>query len=348
MSNEVGDSLRMIELSGRGMAMSAKIVGKSFLLFFKLINTIYLAKWKGKASLNHLRAVKGESLAFFQVWSEKKDNLVKIEKELKKHGIMFAKLPDLCGGDGRTQYAFSPADAEKFQLFLKNYKDDYVRSNGQRSNIKVELVTGKDYERSGYDANGNKTAEYEDLEKSAKKEAVIEKSRKKQLPAVILSDAKYTGKEAQAKFFRANRLLEKQQESDSKTIDFNKEFGRIENKRTYDIGFGKERVAMLSDSSYSQKLIMVTIPQEPLALILRNGEIGAIKGDRQSAVLKDDKMYWVVNKLTLERKQLPGRDIAEMFKKPYLKESLAAAKKMEVSKAVRKAAIPMLELGKKK
>ena len=76
--------------------------------------------FKEKNTLKDLVAEKGNDLVFFEVSSEQKGILKDMEKQMKAYGITFARMPDLCGGDGRTQYAFSPKDAVRFRMFLRN------------------------------------------------------------------------------------------------------------------------------------------------------------------------------------------------------------------------------------
>jgi len=311
-------------LTGRGINVSAKVLSKSFLLLVKLIDTLYLAKWKGKAGINRLRAVKGESLSFFQIHSEKFGDLRKIESQLKKHGIMYAKLPDLCGGDGNTQYAFSPSDAEKMKLFIKNYEEGFVTSNGKRNNIKFSLITGEDYERTGY-KDGKKTKEYEDLEKSAAQE---QKKQQEKAKAEKKSKAGYedTKVNVSPKVFLVESRIN---DPAYHELPFNKSVAMIENQEKHTIEFNKDRSSVLSRSDYEKSMIMVSIPQEPLAVIFTENDLGQTKKNGvQTAVLKDDKEYWVVNKLTLQKSKMKGRELAEQFKKPYLRESLSAKRNM--------------------
>jgi len=103
----------------------------------------------------------------------------------------------------------------------------------------------------------------------------------------------------------------------------------IENQEKHTIEFNKDRSSVLSRSDYEKSMIMVSIPQEPLAVIFTENDLGQTKKNGvQTAVLKDDKEYWVVNKLTLQKSKMKGRELAEEFKKPYLRESLSAKRNM--------------------
>ena len=105
--SEVADATQIVVVAGKAIYLLGKISLKAAIQFAKLINTIRLSKWKGKARLGRLRAIKGDDMMYVNVGSEDKKELKKIQKEMKQHGILFAKMPDLCGGDGRTQYAIA-------------------------------------------------------------------------------------------------------------------------------------------------------------------------------------------------------------------------------------------------
>ena len=324
MANEVSEAIRILEVGGRGIVLSAKVAEKGFLALMKLINTLYLSKWRGKTNLMRLRATKGESLAFFQIGSENRTNLRQIEQLMKKHGIMFAKLPDLCGGDSRTQYAFSPADAEKMQLFVKNYQDGFVNSNGKKNKTKVEVITGQDYEKTGYKKTGEKTKEYDELEKDAvKQERKAEaRSRKKQ---TTTDKANSFSSEVEKADFARDCNLDARRQKFSKVVEFNfkEELGAIkeEGKNSF--------VAEKWDYKSSKDLVAISIPQSSLCVTLPNGALGSIKkGGMRDVVLDATAEYWVVNKQTLERSKMSGKDIGAMFKKPYLKERIAATKNL--------------------
>ena len=116
--SEVQDAVQVIMVTGRAAYMGGRITVKGLSSFIKLINTIYLSKWKGSASLRRLRQIKGDDMVFINVSSEDRHDLSFVEKELKAHGILFSRMPDLCGGDGRTQYAVAASDLPKLKPML--------------------------------------------------------------------------------------------------------------------------------------------------------------------------------------------------------------------------------------
>lgn len=110
---------------------------------------------------NRLRQIKGDDFIFINVSSEKKEDLAAIEKEMKAHGILYARMPDLCGGDGRTQYAISSSDAVKMKAMLLDH------TAGQNHHIRVGPISETDYMMTGKKADGADTKEMEALKKSA-------------------------------------------------------------------------------------------------------------------------------------------------------------------------------------
>ena len=116
--SEVSDATQLLIVTGKGAYLLGNITVKSAVMVLKVLNTIYLAKWKGKVSLNRFRRICGGDFLFINMGTENAQILRGIEKEMEAHGILFSRLPDLCGGDGRTQYVIPPADMAKMKAFL--------------------------------------------------------------------------------------------------------------------------------------------------------------------------------------------------------------------------------------
>ena len=91
---------------------------------------------------------------------------------MKLHGILFARMPDLCGGDGRTQYAISSSDAVKMKAMLLDH------SSGEYSHIRVGPISEADYMMTGKKADGTDTREMEELKRSAQE--TVKASEKKE------------------------------------------------------------------------------------------------------------------------------------------------------------------------
>ena len=155
--SEVSDATQIVVAFGRGAYLLGGITVKAAVLLFKLYNTIRLSKWKGKARLGRLRAIKGEDMMYLNAGTEDKAVLKQIEKEMKQHGILFARMPDLCGGDGRTQYAVSVSDAPKVRALLIDhamgpYKDTYLG-----------MLSEKDYLSTAFNRDGELTTEVRNM-----------------------------------------------------------------------------------------------------------------------------------------------------------------------------------------
>ncbi len=155
--SEVSDATQIVVAFGRGAYLLGGITLKAAVQLFKLYNTIRLSKWKGKARLGKLRAIKGEDMMYLNAGTEDKAALKLIEKEMKQHGILFARMPDLCGGDGRTQYAVSVSDAPKVRALLIDhamgpYKDTYLG-----------MLSEKDYLSTAFNRNGELTPEVRNM-----------------------------------------------------------------------------------------------------------------------------------------------------------------------------------------
>ena len=170
--SEVSDATQIVVVMGKTACLLGNISIRAAVKVMDFLNTLYLSKWKGKVSFRRLRQIKGDDLLFLNMSTEEEGYLSAIENELDKHGIMFSRLPDLCGGDGRTQYVIAQSDAELFRAFLLDH------TNGIYKKIKVGPVSPEDYLRTGYTGSGEvEREELKALRKSIpeeQKEAVEE------------------------------------------------------------------------------------------------------------------------------------------------------------------------------
>lgn len=57
--SEVSDATQLLIVTGKGAYLLGNITVKSAVMVLKVLNTIYLAKWKGKVSLNRFRRICG-------------------------------------------------------------------------------------------------------------------------------------------------------------------------------------------------------------------------------------------------------------------------------------------------
>ncbi len=179
--SEVQDACQVIMIGGQGAYLLGNIAVKTAYEIMKLMNTLYLSKWKGVTTLNRFRAIKGDDYMFLNVSTEDPAILQRIEEEMGAHGILTARLPDLCGGDGRTQYVFSPSDVSKCKAFLLDH------AHGKYKDIKVGEISPEDYASTRKDQKGEDTPEYQALQRSAK-EALREQAQlTTQRPAGLLT-----------------------------------------------------------------------------------------------------------------------------------------------------------------
>lgn len=149
---------------------------KAAILTAKTLDTIYLAKWKGSVSYARLRKIKGDEVQFLNVSTEEKKILHAIEKEMKQHGILYARLPDLCGGDNRTQYVISPSDMVKCRAFLLDH------FSGKYGKIKAGSIRPADYIQTGRGEAQQLTEALQDFfaepQTENQKETQVDSSRK--------------------------------------------------------------------------------------------------------------------------------------------------------------------------
>ncbi len=178
--SEVQDACQVIMVAGQGIYMIGGITVEAAYEIMKLMNTIYLSKWEGVTTLNRFRAIKGDDFMFINVSTEDQSILQRIEEEMEAHGILTARLPDLCGGDGRTQYAVSPSDASKYKAFLIDH------ANGKYRDIKVGEISPEDYVETRRNSRGEDTPEYRELRRSASENLEKQKQLGMKRPAGLL------------------------------------------------------------------------------------------------------------------------------------------------------------------
>lgn len=185
--SEVGEASQLVIAAGRGAYLLSGITLKAALQFLKLIHTVYLSKWKGKTFLGRLRSIKGEDMMYLNVGTEDKKMLKKIQKEMKKHGILFARMPDLCGGDSRTQYAVSVSDAPRVRALLINH------AMGPYKDVYMGMLSEKDYLSTAFTRSGDLTPETRELLGGMERSA----DRQENAPGKDRSSQEYGGPEEQ-------------------------------------------------------------------------------------------------------------------------------------------------------
>lgn len=179
-------ALQIIELGGRfslflgrnGLPVlkkGAKSLGKIIQVFGALLCTAGKGIARDKHSLANLVEQKGNDLVFFEVTTENRTTLTEMKKQMESYGIMYAEMPDLCGGDGKRQFAISPKDAVRFRMFLRSHAD---RKKDHTDLPDINIISAEDYANTGYDNQDRPTKELDKILKDAEQE--IRKEREAQ------------------------------------------------------------------------------------------------------------------------------------------------------------------------
>ena len=148
--SEVADATQIVVVAGKAIYLLGKISLKAAIQFAKLINTIRLSKWKGKARLGRLRAIKGDDMMYVNVGSEDKKELKKIQKEIGK--IAKKEIKDLSENDSKEKIeedvnkALTDGCNKILDMLRSQAKDDEVFSVSKDAVTKAlgdSLNTGK-------------------------------------------------------------------------------------------------------------------------------------------------------------------------------------------------------------
>lgn len=177
--SEVSDAIQILVVSGKMLYLFSRLSMQTVMLTAKILNTLYLSKWQGSVSFARFRKIKGENIQFINISTEDLQILKYIEYEMKAHGILFAKMPDLCGGDGRTQYVISPDDMIKFKAFLLDH------AVGKHKDVKVGPISPADYAQSGIAQDGVPTPQMQEFTRTEENRRISMRDDERQLPEVI-------------------------------------------------------------------------------------------------------------------------------------------------------------------
>ena len=163
--SEVTDTCQIVMIAGKMIVTAAELSWKAALLLLKVYNTLYLGKWKGSTNFQRFRSIKGEDYEFINICTEDPQKLLRIEKEMEAHNLLFARLPDLCGGDGNTQYVIARSDMHIFAAFLMDH------THGELKEVKAGPVTESDYAQTAvHPENGEYTDRFRTLNQSAREQ----------------------------------------------------------------------------------------------------------------------------------------------------------------------------------
>lgn len=159
---EAGDAVQLVIAAARGGYLLAK---GSYLLLLKMLQltqALYYSNWAGSVKYKKLIKMKGPDLVFLNAGTEDPAVLAAIEKNMEDHGVLFARLPDLCGGDGRTQYAIGSDDVAKMRAVLLDH------ANSKHKDIRFGPISEAEYLHTGIGPDGKENDELRRMRESAK------------------------------------------------------------------------------------------------------------------------------------------------------------------------------------
>ena len=294
--SEIQETVQIIEISAKGGYWGVRIAKEAMLAFVKLLNTLYLAKWKGDTSLRRFQAIRGNEMQFFNIGTEDKAALKAIYQSMKEHGILVGRLPDLCGGDGKTQVVISPCDMSKMESFLLDHQ------KGKYGDIKINPISAADYERTGHTPEGELTPEYANLEKSAERKRMKGLSDKNK-GAKLLTEPKGI-----SEFLMAIRQKERCEKAEAEKVRIHHDeayCGSNRNWITYSVEDGKRAVF---------------IPKKNISDKDSNGMV--------TAVIDKKAEYFCVDKSNGEITRIKGKDVVEALRKEPVKIRYKKAKNL--------------------
>lgn len=153
-SEEIYGLVQVLQLYGHGMSNFYKGIRLSARGAKKGIEFSELKRMQIKMKLhyasqgNHqtmkirdLEKLTGGQYDILNIPFEDEKNLIDFYDRLKKIKVSFAELPDLCLGDGYTQIAYNPQEAEKVKLVVEYFKD--------KMEIEAAEISLEQYEKMG-------------------------------------------------------------------------------------------------------------------------------------------------------------------------------------------------------
>ena len=140
MAEEIMEAVQIIRVAYEGIEIAIRIGSGGLAAAQKAIDTLVglleHEKTYGKTNMKKL-LMKGGDLQVFQFQTE---DMKKVEKLLKKYGILYSVLPDINRGDGLSEIIFHSEAVPRINMLasrLKNAKvstfDDYVNKGDEKS-----------------------------------------------------------------------------------------------------------------------------------------------------------------------------------------------------------------------
>lgn len=154
MSEEVQTMVQVLELTGRGLSGLMKGIRLSAKGVSKGADLIDLKRMQLKMKLHYastgthdtmlvkdLEKLTGGQYDILNIPFEDEKSLIGFYDRLKKLNVSFAELPDLNLGDGYTQIAYNPQDADRIKTVVEYYKD--------KLEVEAAEISLEQYERMG-------------------------------------------------------------------------------------------------------------------------------------------------------------------------------------------------------
>ena len=140
MAEEIMEAVQIIRVAYEGIEIAMKIGSGGLSAAQKAVDTLIglfeYEKTYGKTNMKKL-LMKGGDLQVFQFQTE---DMKKVEKMLKKYGILYSVLPDINQADGLSEIIFHSEAVPRVNIMasrLKNAKvstfDDYVNKGDEKS-----------------------------------------------------------------------------------------------------------------------------------------------------------------------------------------------------------------------
>lgn len=170
MSEELQSMVQIIELYGRGLGALGRAIRFSAKGAAKGVDVAKVKTMQCKMKLhyastgNHktmklsdLEKLTGGQYNILNIPLENEKELLWFYDRLKKMRVSFAELPDLQLGDGYTQIAYNPMDAENVKMVVQYYRkrlpelakdisvDQYMDMAGKDGQELLDELAGKGY-----------------------------------------------------------------------------------------------------------------------------------------------------------------------------------------------------------
>ena len=258
---EAGDAVQLVIAAARGGYLLAK---GSYLLLLKMLQltqSLYYSSWAGSVKYKKLIKMKGPDLVFLNAGTEDAAALEAIEKNMEEHGVLFARLPDLCGGDGRTQYAIGSDDACKMRAVLLDH------ANSKYKSIRFGPISEAEYLHTGIGPDGKENEELRKMRESAKEGVKTQPEPEKTQDGNEKEKAEEKTKEAEEKSGPEVR------KDPTDTPDIQKQ--RLKE------AFRDPRVRMRQLDAEGRSSDYVFLPGEPIS---RNGRFFEFELDRDNSI----------------------------------------------------------------